>query len=39
LPSEEAALQAHDAVTGLVFSSFRHDNAERILAHRGDWTV
>ncbi|MBI3360261.1 MAG: hypothetical protein HY023_04040 [Chloroflexi bacterium] len=33
--SEEAALTAHPAVTGLVFSSFRFDNPGAVA--RGDW--
>ncbi len=35
-PSEEQALLDHPAVSGLVYSSFRFDNAEHIGAHRGD---
>ena len=36
---EEEALLTHPAVSGLVFSSFRFDNAERILGHSGDWRI
>lgn len=38
-PSEEQNLLEHPAVTGLVYSSFRYDNAERIAAHQGDWIL
>ena len=38
-PSEEEALLDHPAVSGLVYSSFRFDNAEHIGAHRGDWVL
>jgi hypothetical protein len=38
-PGEEAELLDNEAVTGLVYSSFRHDNGELIDGHRGDWTV
>ena len=35
--SEERALLDHPTVSGLVYSSFRFDNAKRIAAHQGDW--
>ena len=38
-PSEERALLGHPAVSGLVYSSFRFDNAEHIGAHSGDWVL
>lgn len=38
-PSEERALLDHPEVSGLVYSSFRYDNAERIAAHKGDWVL
>ena len=38
-PSEEQALIDHPEVSGLVYSSFRYDNAERIAAHKGDWVL
>ena len=38
-PAEEEALLGHDAVTGLVYNSFRHDNAESVQKHQGDWIV
>ena len=38
-PSEEQALLEHPAVSGLVYSSFRYDNAQRIAAHKGDWIL
>ncbi len=38
-PSEERALLDHPAVSGLVYSSFRFDNAAHIAAHQGDWVL
>ena len=37
--SEERSLLAHPAVSGLVYSSFRYDNAEKIGAHQGNWDL
>ena len=37
--TEEEALLSDPAVSGLAFSSFRHDNAELIAAHTGDWVA
>ena len=37
-PTEEMAIHSHEAVTGLVYSSFRNDNAKVIGEHKGDWT-
>ncbi|MEJ2285054.1 MAG: hypothetical protein P8X85_15830, partial [Desulfobacterales bacterium] len=36
-PAEEKSLRRHPAVTGLVFSSFRHDNPGPV--QRNDWTL
>ena len=36
-PAEEKSLEDHPAVTGLVFSSFRHDNSGPV--ERNDWTL
>ena len=36
---EERALLSNPAVSGLVFSSFRHDNADLVANHQGDWVM
>ena len=35
--NEEAYISGHDAVSGLVYSSFRYDNSHLIAEHKGDW--
>ena len=34
---EEARISGHDAVSGIVYSSFRYDNSHLIAEHEGDW--
>ena len=34
---EEARISGDDAVSGIVYSSFRYDNSHLIAEHEGDW--
>ena len=37
--SEERELLTHSAVKGLTYSAFRHDNADLVASHTGEWVI